>query len=53
MTRQWKIAITIDKDLYLELEERAKKEARTLSNLGKYFFLKGLQAEKDEQNKEV
>jgi hypothetical protein len=48
MPKQWRIAITVDKDLYEFLENRANKEARTLASLGKYLLLKGLEAEKTE-----
>ena len=48
MPKQWRIAITVDKELYELLENRANKEARTLASLGKYLLLKGLEAEKIE-----
>ncbi|MBE9217015.1 ribbon-helix-helix protein, CopG family [Plectonema cf. radiosum LEGE 06105] len=43
--KQWRISITIDKELYEQLEERAEREARTLASLGKYLLLKGIEAE--------
>lgn len=43
--KQWRISITIDKELYEQLEERAEKEARTLASLGKYLLLKGIETE--------
>jgi hypothetical protein len=49
MTKQWRITVTVDKDLYLQLEERAKREARTLASLGKYLLLKGLEGEKTDE----
>lgn len=45
MVKQWRITVTVDKELYLQLEERAKKEARTLASLGKYLLFKGLESE--------
>lgn len=51
MPKQWRIAITVDKELYQILEARAEKEARTLASLGKYLLLKGLEAEKTETGK--
>lgn len=43
--RQWTITITLDKELYLELEERSKKEERPKSNLALYLLKKGLESE--------
>lgn len=45
MSKQWRITVTVDKELYLQLEERAKQEARTLASLGKYLLLKGIENE--------
>lgn len=43
--KQWKITVTVDENLYKQLEDRAKKEERSLANLVKYLFLKGLSTE--------
>lgn len=48
--KQWRISITIDKELYMQLEERAEKEARTLASLGKYLLLKGIETEKNNES---
>ncbi|BAZ19117.1 hypothetical protein NIES4071_110020 (plasmid) [Calothrix sp. NIES-4071] len=48
MPKQWRITVTVDQELYSQLEERAKKEARTLASLGKYLMLKGIESEANE-----
>lgn len=44
--KQYRITITLSKELYLELEERAKKEVRSIGNLGLYLLLLGIEADK-------
>lgn len=46
--KQWTITITLNKELYLELEERSKNEERTKSNLALYLLKKGLESEKQQ-----
>lgn len=48
MPKQWRITVTVDEELYSRLEERAKKEARTLASLGKYLMLKGIESEESQ-----
>lgn len=43
--RQWKVGITLGKELYSQLEERSKKEERTMANLCLYLLKKGLESE--------
>ena len=50
--KQWRISITIDKELYEQLEERAEKEARTLASLGRYLLLKGIETENGDTDRE-
>ena len=45
--KQYRIAISLSKELFEQLEERAKKEVRTPGNLGLYLLLLGLEHEQD------
>ncbi|WP_197036101.1 ribbon-helix-helix domain-containing protein [Fischerella sp. PCC 9605] len=47
---QYRITITLSKDLYLQLDERAKKEERKLANLGLYLLKLGLEYEKQQSS---
>lgn len=45
VNKQWKATVTLGKELYLELEERSKKEERSVANLCLYLLKKGLESE--------
>lgn len=55
MTRakQYRIGISVSKELYEELESRAKNEVRTFGNLGLYLLLLGLEYEQVKQSQQV
>ena len=46
--KQRKVTITLDKELYLEIEERSKNEERTKANLCLYLLKKGVESEKQQ-----
>lgn len=43
--RYRKVTITLDAELYAEIEERSKKEERPKANLCLYLLKKGLESE--------
>ena len=43
--KQRKVTVTLDAELYAEIEERSKKEERTKANLCLYLLKKGLESE--------
>lgn len=51
--KQHRISISVSKELFEQLEERAKKEVRTPGNLGLYLLLLGLEYEKVKNSEQV
>ena len=48
MQKQHRVSVSLSKEVYSYLEERSKKEVRSVGNLALYLILKGLEAEKAE-----
>ena len=48
-TQKPRVSVSLDKEVYEWLEERAKREVRTISNLVEFFVVREMQSEKSEK----